>query len=181
MKSMKLTARIAAAAVFAFGLFALTGCEPGWAGKDTPQGKELESILMRQRQVPTEAPAELGLSFAPVEVERSTESNGAVRYRAALVWKMTDAPEAAQARLQQLVLAKRPDLGGREVKSVVLALEYRDANDKKCGTDQVELGLKDGQGRVYLPDLGKDGSPVRIVGTVESFTVVEREVKVSMK
>jgi hypothetical protein len=181
MKSVKTTARVALASAFAFGLFALTGCEPGWASKDTPQGKELESILMQQRQVPTEAPAELGLTFAPVEVERSTESNGAVRYRAALVWKLTDAPEAAQARLQQLVVAKRPDLAGRDVKSVVLALEYRDANGTRCGSDQVELGVKDGQGRVYLPDLGKDGSPAQVVASLESFTVVEREVKVSMK
>jgi hypothetical protein len=37
------------------------------------------------------------------------------------------------------------------------------------------------RGRVYLPDLGKAGSPVRAAATLESFTVVERVVKASIK
>jgi hypothetical protein len=65
--------------------------------------------------------------------------------------------------------------------SVVLALQYRDADGKPCGSDRVVVNVQDSQGRVYLPDLGKDGSPVRVVATLELFTVVERKVKASMK
>ena len=158
------------------------GCDvTSWSGIGQPprQGAGVDSH--HEGQIQTTAPADLPLSFDPVEVDKTTDKDNGVIYRAALVWKLTGTPEQLRDKLGVANQA------GVAVKEVALHIAYFDAKDQPCGEDTVELELQNSdkapqsRGVVHLSNIGEKGSPVRAVATLDSFTMTKVEAKVAAK
>ncbi len=171
MRIIKSGRRLALAAVMAVGLAALGGCRPSGAGANSPQGKELASILETRRVIPMYAPGNVPIAFRAIDVEKWVESNGAVRYRAVTLVSPRHEGTEQQRVLRGLVKAKYAITPEQEVRSVTLRVEYRDANGQVLDSESVSVPLTAAT-TVILPRLGANGSPHRITTRVESFEIV---------
>jgi hypothetical protein len=166
------------AAFLALGLTTLTGCQPGWASDNTRQGQELQRILKEGRQVRVEAPAGVPLTFSNVEVERRVKEHNRTEFRAVASWRLTPDPVKAREALRALVVGQHPQMAERQLKKISVKASYLDAQGNACGADLLTLDLTRDMDVVVLDSLGKEGTPTRVVLTLESFTLAERETTV---
>src|SRR5687768_18111630 len=81
------------------------GCKDNYVSENSLQGKELAAILHQQRKIEVIVPAELPVTFKPVEVEKKTDSAGS-RYRAVLVWQLAGLRDAVRPQPENLIAVK---------------------------------------------------------------------------
>jgi hypothetical protein len=168
-------------------VFALIGC-PGGGCKGTPpgdppttpKGKVREEMFKEGRKVIPEAQDDLPVRFEPIEINKKEDKDGTPYYSANLSWKAAEGQKALASWLQQRVAAQRPELPrGRLVPTFTVLLAYKDKDGNPCGRDTLSLDSSADSGRVELPDLGEDGSPVSATAQPGASTWVEADVTVS--
>jgi hypothetical protein len=156
------------------GLAVLSGCRPWGADANSPQGRELESILKNQRVIQVDAPEGMPIAFQPVQVEKRVEQNGSIRYRAVTVVKVPGDGADAQRRLRELASAKSKDAvtANQQVRSARVRVEYHDENGGLLNTETVTVPLTGSSAVVVLEELGAQGSPSHITTRLEALEVV---------
>jgi hypothetical protein len=92
-----------------------------------------------------------------------------------VAWRLADRPEASREQHKALVARRHPKMADRDLKLITVRALYLDAQGNACGSDSLRIDLTRDRDVVVLPSLGKEGSPARVVLTLESFTLAERE------